>query len=115
MKKKKKPRLKAITHRVEHMDIDIKQRGQKRRLLRVQRYRKPINIKEIDLTRNPDKITFIILTNKFGDRLELFAYKNNPKKGFFSLNGEVMGADNLKWRRIQRGIMKMGKFLGVLK
>ena len=112
---KKKPRIKAICHRIDNMTVEFKQRGTKRRLLIVQRYRKPIKVKDIDLTPNPEKETYMVLTNKYGDRLEMFGYKNNPKKCFISLNGEVIGADNLNWRRINKGLMKMGKKLGILK
>lgn len=112
---KTKPRIKAIEHRVSSLDIEFSQRGKKRRLLRIQRYREPVKIKDIDLTPNPEKLTFLLLRNKYGDRLEIFVYKNNPKKGFISLNGQVIGADKFKWRECASGIMKLGKFLGVLK
>ena len=113
--RKPKPRIKAITHLVQHLDIEFTQRNKERRLLRIQRYKQPVKIEDIDLTKNPDKITFLILRNKYGDRLEMFAYKNNPEIAFFSLNGQVIGANKFKWREIQSGITKMGKFLGVLK
>ena len=112
---KQKPRRKALVHRIQHIDIEFTQRGQKRRLLRVQRYREPVQVKDIDLSRNPEKVSLLILRNKYGDRLEVFYYKNNPKKGFFSLNGEVIGLNKYDWRRIQSALMKLGKNLGLLK
>jgi hypothetical protein len=89
--------------------------GKPRKIITMRRYRNPLIYQEQDLTKNPDKIVFAIITNEFGDRLELFAYKNNPEKAFISLNGQVMGATPRKWSEIQSGITKMGKFLGVLK
>jgi len=114
-KTKKKQRVKALTHRVESIDIEFTQRGKKRRLLRVQRYRKPVKIKDIDLSKNPDKISFLVLRTVFNDRLEIFAYKNNPQKFFVSINGEFVRLKHFKWREIQSAFMKLGKYLGFLK
>jgi hypothetical protein len=114
MSKKQKQRIRAIEHRIENIDIEFTQRGQKRRLLRLQRYRKPLTIKDIDLSKNPDKITFAALINKFGDRMEIFAYKNNDKNGWIALNGEIFGVEIWEWRKIQSGITKLGNYLGVL-
>ena len=113
--KKQKQRTRAIEHRIENLNIEFTQRGQKRRLLKVQRYKNPVKIRDIDLSKNPDKILFMSLSNKYGDVIQIFAYKNNDKMGFFSLNGEVFGATVFEWRPIQSGIMKLGKYLGVLK
>lgn len=114
-KKKHKPRVKAITHRIENLDIEFTQRGKKRRLLRVQRYRKPIKVKDIDLSKNPEKESLLILRTAFGDRLEIYTYKNNPQKFFISINGEFVGLKHFKWREIQSAFMKLGKKLGFLK
>jgi len=112
---KKKPRTKAIEHRVENVTIEFTQRGEKRRLLRVQRYRKPIQIKDIDYSKNPEKLSFVVLRNKYGDRLELFMYQNNPEKAFFSLNGEVIGLTKWEWGKLMSALYKWGKKIGRLK
>jgi hypothetical protein len=89
--------------------------GKPRKIITMRRYREPIIYEEQDLTKNPEKIVFAIITDGCGNRLELFGYKNNPEKAFFSLNGQIVRAEVWEWRKIQSGIMKMGKFLGVLK
>ena len=114
-RKKPKQRAKAITHRIENLTIEFTQRGNKRRLLRVQRYRKPLKVKDINLSKNPEKESILILRTVFNDRLEIYTYKNNPQKFFISINGEFVGLKHFKWREIQSAFMKLGKNLGFLK
>lgn len=114
-RKHRKPRTKAIEHSVENITIEFTQRGRKRRLLRVQRYRKPVKIKDINLSKNPEKDSILVIRTSFGDRLEIYTYKNNPQKFFISINGEFVGLRHFKWREIQSAFMKLGKKLGFLK
>jgi hypothetical protein len=111
---KRKQRLKTVVHRIDSLTLDFTQRGGKRRLLRVQRYRKPLKIDDIDLSKNPEKLSFAILSNQSG-RLEIYSYLNNTENVFLSVNGQTVRAEGYEWRKIQSGITKAGKYLGVLR
>jgi len=110
--KKRKP-SKPIIHAVQHLDIDIKQRGEKRRILRIQRYKQPVLITDIEIEKNPDKISFGVIRNDYGDRLELFAYKDNPETVFISLNGNYLALDKHKLREMVSFLTKGAWFIGL--
>ena len=70
-------------------------------------------IKDVDLTeKNPEKETLLIMRSRYGDRLSIWIYKNNPEIGFISLNDEMFPADKYELRKFQSGFMKLGKKLG---
>ena len=66
-------------------------------------------------TKNPNLVLLLKLTDYANSTLRVFYYKNNPKMGFISLNGQLIRLNKHNWREIQGAFMKLGKNLGLLK
>lgn len=114
--RKKKQRPRALVSYINNLNIDLTTtKGKKHRLLQIQRYKKPLKVKDIPLTKNKEKTTYFLHKTAYGDRIEIFTYRNNPQKFFISLNGQFVGLKHFKWRELQSAFMKLGKNLGFLK
>ena len=66
-------------------------------------------------TQNPNLVLLLKLTDYTNSVLRVFYYKNNPKMGFISLNGQLIRLNKHNWREIQGSFMKLGKNMGLLK